>query len=79
MSEMLVLKKASNRNMLFPSTRSLEGVNIRDDGKTISEPPMTSEVIPPEAVDVEVPLEALYKVSLHGRTYRHVLYKMVLC
>ncbi|BFZ00141.1 hypothetical protein BsWGS_03180 [Bradybaena similaris] len=45
---------------------NLEGVSIRDDGKTTCEPLMSCEVIPPEAVDVEVPLEALYKVLHHS-------------
>ena len=32
--------------------------------KTVVEPPMTADEIPPEAVDAVVPLDALYRVIL---------------
>ncbi|CAG5136743.1 unnamed protein product, partial [Candidula unifasciata] len=47
-------------------TSIVEGAETKEEGKTTAEPPMSDEVIPPEAEDVEVSVEALYKVLHHS-------------
>lgn len=51
--------KSLNTGLFYHINSDLE---TRREDKTIVEPPMSDEIIPPEAKDAEVPLKALFKV-----------------
>ncbi|ESO92609.1 hypothetical protein LOTGIDRAFT_120497 [Lottia gigantea] len=52
-----------------------EGLDVEKDEKHV-EPPMTGEVIPENAIDAKVPLDALYKVNLHIQGSRQIGFYM---
>lgn len=51
---------------LRKSQTSVDGAEVKEEGKTTAEPSMSDEIIPPDAEDVEVSVEALYKVLHHS-------------